>query len=134
MAEILSAEWMNQLKDEWNADPEVKDALAKINFSSVICCGFKDEPNPRGVFIVEKGEAVRAGAWNGEEASWDMRADKSNWLKWTKDPLGMASMGLAVTMGKLKFAKGDFKAMLKDPSMAGPFVKSFGLMAKIGGE
>ena len=36
------------------------------------------------------------------------------------------------TTGKLKFVKGDYKAMLKDPRMAGPFVKSFGLMQRIG--
>jgi len=43
-------------------------------------------------------------------------------------------MGMAVTMGKLKFATGDFGAMIKNPKMAVPFVKSFGLMSKIGGE
>jgi hypothetical protein len=46
----------------------------------------------------------------------------------------MASMGMAVTMGKLKFVKGDFSAMIKDPRMATPFVKSFALMGAIGGE
>ena len=45
-----------------------------------------------------------------------------------------ASMGMAVTMGKLKFEKGDFGAMIKDPRMATPFVKSFALMGAIGGE
>ena len=60
MAELFSDEWMTQLKDAWNADPEVKDKLAEINFSSVITCGFKGEDNPRGVFVVENGECVRA--------------------------------------------------------------------------
>jgi len=46
----------------------------------------------------------------------------------------MASMGMAVTMGKLKFETGDFAAMIKDPRMATPFVKSFSLMGAIGGE
>jgi putative sterol carrier protein len=134
MAELFSEEWMNQLKDAWNADPEVKDKLAEINFSSVITCGFKGEDDPRGVFVVENGECVRAGAWNAEEPNWDMRADRKDWLKWIDKPLGMTSMGMAYASGKLKFYKGDFKAMIKDPRMAGPFVKSFGLMSKIGGE
>ncbi len=43
----------------------------------------------------------------------------------------MTSIGLAVATGKLKFVKGDFGAMIKNPSMAGPFVKSFALMAQI---
>jgi hypothetical protein len=34
-------------------------------------------------------------------------------------------------MGKLKFVKGDFAAMIKNPSMAGPFIKSFSLMSEI---
>ncbi|MGD2083598.1 MAG: SCP2 sterol-binding domain-containing protein [Chromatiales bacterium] len=134
MAELFSEQWMSQLKDAWNADPEVKDKLAEIDFSSVITCGYKGEDDPRGVFVVEKGECVRAGAWQGEQPNWDMRADRKDWLKWIDKPLGMTSMGMAYASGKLKFFKGDFKAMIKDPRMAGPFVKSFGLMSKIGGE
>ncbi|BBP47074.1 hypothetical protein THMIRHAS_24470 [Thiosulfatimonas sediminis] len=132
MAELFSDDWMNQLKDAWNADPEVKDALAKINFCSTISCGFKSDDNPTGVFVVENGECTRAGNWNGETSDWDMRADEDNWQKWMKKPLGMTSMGMAVATGKLKFAKGDFGSMIKNPSMAGPFIKSFALMSKIG--
>ena len=134
MSELFSEEWMNSLKDLWNNDPEVKDKLAEIGFNSVIACGYKDDNDPRGVFVVENGEATRAGAWNGEDADWDMRASDENWAKWTKKPLGMTSMGIAFTTGKLKFKKGDFKAMIKDPRMAGPFVKSFALMSDIGAE
>jgi putative sterol carrier protein len=134
MAELFSDEWMNQLKDAWNAEPEVKDKLADIGFNSVITCGFKDEDKPRGVFVVENGECVRAGDFGGEDADWDMRASRADWMKWVEKGIGMAGMGTAFAMGKLKFLKGDFKAMIKDPRMAGPFVKSFGLMQKIGAE
>lgn len=82
--------------------------------------------------MVENGECVRAGSWNGEAADWDMRADADNRGNWLKKPLGMTSMGMAVTTGELKFNKGDFGAMIKNPSMAGPFVKSFALMSQIG--
>ena len=134
MATLFSSEWMNQLKDEWNNEPEVSGALTKIGFSAVITCGYKDDDKPLGVFIVENGICTSAGDYNGETANWDMRADKENWLKWVAKPLTMMSMGMAFTTGKLKFPTGDFKAMIKDPGMAVPFVKSFGLMAKIGGE
>jgi hypothetical protein len=134
MAELFSEEWMNQLKDAWNAEPEVKDKLAEIGFSSVIACGFKGEKDPRGVFVVENGECVRAGSYGGETLNWDMRADRKDWMKWVEKGLGMTGMGMAFTTGKLKFLAGDFKAMIKDPRMAGPFVKSFGLMQKIGAE
>ncbi len=131
MAELFSEEWWQKLREAWNNEPEVSGKLAEINFSSVICAGFKDEENPRGVFVVENGQCVRAGAWNGEEPDWDMRASRKDWEKWMKKPLGMAGMGMAFSTGKLKFNKGDFKSMIKDPRMAGPFVKSFGLMSQI---
>ena len=134
MAQLFSDEWMNQLKDAWNAEPEVRDRLAEIGFNSVITCGFKDEDQPRGVFVVENGECVRAGDYANEDPDWDMRASRDDWMKWVEKGLGMAGMGTAFAMGKLKFKKGDFEAMIKDPRMAGPFVKSFGLMQKIGAQ
>ncbi len=134
MAQLFSEDWMKQLQGAWNSDPEVKDKLAEINFNSTIVCGFKSDDTPTGVFVVENGECVRAGSWDGESADWDMRADRDNWMKWMKKPLGMTSMGMAVATGKLKFNEGDFKAMIKNPSMAGPFIKSFSLMSQIGGE
>lgn len=134
MAELFSSEWMNQLREAWNSEPEVSGKLAEIGFDSVITCGFKDEDKPRGVFVVEKGICTRAGDFGGEDADWDMRASRDDWMKWVEKGIGMAGMGTAFAMGKLKFNKGDFKAMIKDPRMAGPFVKSFGLMQKIGAD
>lgn len=134
MSALFSDEWMKQLMDAWNAEPEVKDKLAEIGFNSVICCGFKDEEDPRGVFVVENGVCVRAGAWNGEAADWDMRADMSDWLKWVKKGIGMMGLGTAYATGKLKFKEGDYVSMIKDPRMAGPFVKSFGLMQQVGAD
>ena len=134
MSALFSDEWMKQLMDAWNGDPDVKDKLAEINFNSVICCGFKNEEDPRGVFVVEKGECVRAGDWNGETADWDMRADLNDWLKWVKKGIGMMGLGTAYATGKLKFKVGDYGAMIKDPRMAGPFVKSFGLMKQVGAD
>lgn len=136
MAQLFSADWMNELKDAWNDEPEVRDKLAEINFNSVIYCGFKNEDDPRGVFVVENGVCVRAGAWAKSDppANWDMRADLKDWLKWVEGGIGMAGMGIAFATGKLKFKVGDYKAILKDPRMANPFVKSFGLMQVIGAD
>lgn len=131
MAELFSDEWMKALKDAWNAEPEVKDKLAEIGFNSIIACGFKGEDQPRGVFVVENGECVRAGDYDGTAPDWDMRADPDNWKKWARDGIGITGLGTAFAMGKLKFLTGDFKGMIKDPRMAGPFVKSFALMGKI---
>ncbi len=134
MPALFSDEWMKKLMDAWNAEPDVKDKLADIGFNSVICCGFKNEENPRGVFVVENGVCVRAGSWNGEKADWDMRADMDDWLKWVKKGIGMMGLGTAYATGKLKFKAGDYMAMIKDPRMAGPFVRSFGLMQQVGAD
>ncbi|WPL16699.1 Putative sterol carrier protein [Thiorhodovibrio winogradskyi] len=134
MAQLFSADWMNQLKDAWNAEPEVSQKLAEINFSSTIACGFKDEENPRGVFVVENGICTQAGDWNGQTPDWDMRAEMKDWLKWVEKGIGMMGLGTAYATGKLKFKVGDYGAMIKDPRMAGPFVKSFGLMQQVGAD
>ncbi|TXH68056.1 MAG: SCP-2 sterol transfer family protein [Thiothrix sp.] len=131
MPELFSADWMNELREQWNKEPEVSAKLAEIDFNSIITCGFKDEEQPRGVFVVEKGVCTRAGAYSGEKPDWDMRAERKDWLKWVEKGLGLTGMGLAYTTGKLKFKTGDYGAMIKNPKMAGPFVKSFGLMQKI---
>jgi len=132
--ELFSNKWINGLKDLWNKTPEVSDKLAEINFDSTITCGFKDNEKPSCVFVVKNGKAISAGLYNGEEPDWDMRASRENWDKWAKKPLTMSSMGVAVAMGRLKFVKGDFASMIKNPSMAGPFVKSFALMSELSSE
>jgi len=131
MAELFSDEWMKSFMDAWNAEPELADALAEINFNSTIGYGFIGDDQPTGVLVVENGKAVAAGAYNGEELNWDLRAKPANWEKWLKKGIGMAGLGMAYTTGKLKFNIGDYGAMLKDPRMAGPFIKSFTVMGSV---
>ncbi len=69
MADMFSDEWMNSFKDQWNAEPELSDALAKINFNSVIAYGFDGEDTPRGVLTIENGKATNAGPYTGSEDS-----------------------------------------------------------------
>jgi hypothetical protein len=131
MADLFSDEWMKSYMDAWNNEPELSDALAEINFNSVIGYGFPGDDSPTGVMTVENGKVVSAGAYNGEELNWDIRAEKKNWDKWLAKGVGMAGLGMAYTTGKMKFAVGDYGAMLKDPRMAGPFIKSFSVMGTV---
>ena len=131
MAELFSDEWMKSYMDAWNNEPELSDALAEISFNSVIGYGFPGNDAPTGVMTVENGKVVSAGAYNGEELNWDIRAEKKNWDKWLAKGVGMAGLGMAYTTGKMKFAVGDYGAMLKDPRMAGPFIKSFSVMGTV---
>jgi hypothetical protein len=130
MADLFSDDWMKSYMKQWNAEPELAEKLAAIQFNSVIGYGFDGDDEPRGVLVVENGHAVNAGPYQGEELNWDLRATSENWGKWMKKPPGMMGLGIAYTSRKLKFNVGDYSAMVKDPRMAGPFIKSFGVMGR----
>lgn len=123
--------WMNGFKEQWNSDPGLYEALGKIDFNSVIGYGIKGEDKARGFIAVENGTVTDAGEFDGRELNWDLRADEKNWNKWFQKEIGMTGLGLAYTTGKLKFATGDYKAMISDPRMAGPFIKSFSAMGRV---
>jgi len=130
MAELFSDEWMKSFMEQWNAEPELSDALAQIGFNSVIGYGFPDGDKPVGVISIENGKAVAAGGYNGETLSWDLRATPDQWQKWMSKPPGMMGLGTAFATGKIKFKVGDYSGMVKDPRMAGPFIKSFSVMGR----
>lgn len=128
---MFEQDWMNKFQDAWNSDPGLADALQQINFNSIIAYGYTDEAQPTGVITIENGRAVSAGAYNSETVNWDLRASRENWRKWLHKPPGIMELGIAYTTGKLKFLVGDFGAIIKDPRMAGPFIKSFAAMKNI---
>lgn len=131
MGTVFSSEWMSGFKSAWNAEPELSGALAKIGFASVIGYGVPNEQNPRGVVVIQNGQCVEAGPFNGQALNWDLRASEDTWTKWLSSPPGMMGLGAAYTTGKIKFLVGDYAAMIKDPRMAGPFIKSFQVMSKV---
>ena len=131
MSELFSEAWMQAYMQEWNNEPDLSEALAKISFDSVIAYGFAGLEEPTGVLVVEKGKVVQAGSYGNEALNWDLRATPENWQKWIDGGLGMAGLGMAYMGGKLKFKVGDYSAMIKDPRMAGPFVKSFTVMGRV---
>lgn len=128
---MFNEEWMNKFQTAWNNEPGLADSLHNIHFNSVIAYGFDTDEQPSGVIRVEDGNVISAGPYDGEEVNWDLRASSDNWEKWSKKPPGMMGLGMAYTTGKLKFLVGDYGAMVKDPRMAGPFIKSFAVMGKI---
>ena len=131
MADLFSADWMQGYLTAWNADPAIAAELEKIGFSSTIGYGFAGHGTPAGVIVVENGTAVSAGAYDGQALNWDLRADKALWEKWLAKPPGMMGLGMAYTTKKLQFVVGDYAAMIKDPRMAGPFMKSFAAMGQV---
>ncbi len=131
MAELFSETWMNDFVSHWNAEPELSDALASIGFNSVIGYGFDGDPDPKGVLTVENGKATKGEAYSGQTMNWDIRASEDQWRKWMSKPPGMMGLGMAFTSRKMKFAVGDYSAMIKDPRMAGPFIKIFSVMGRV---
>ena len=128
---LFDADWMAAFGEAWNNEPELSGALAEIGFNSVIGYGFPGDDAPQGVITVENGMVTSAGAYNGEELNWDIRAKEDQWNKWIAKPPGMTGLGMAFTTGKMKFIVGDYGAMVKDPRLAGPFIKSFSVMAQV---
>jgi hypothetical protein len=130
MAELFSEQWVKSFMTKWNEEPDLSDALAEINFNSVIAYGFDGEDDPRVYLKVENGKGTEAGVYTGQVVNWDLRASFDQWLKWVEKPPGMMGLGMAYTSRKLKFKVGDYGAMVKDPRMAGPFIKSFSVMGR----
>ena len=131
MAALFSDDWMVDFGNAWNDEKELGDVLAKIGFNSIIGYGFDGEEKARGFIKVENGYVVEAGAYDGQILNWDLRASPADWEKWCVNGIGMMALGLAYTSGKLKFKVGDYGAMIKNPAMAGPFIKSFAAMGTV---
>lgn len=117
--------------DIWNADVEITSMLRKAGFSSVVAFGYHDEDAPRFVMTIENGSVVSVDSRPHEEINWDLRADSEFWLGLISKPPGLMKLGIAYTSRKLRFNKGDYATMVKDPSLAGAFVKCFALMGKV---
>ena len=131
MADLFSPEWMKTFGELWNADAEIVNGLAKIHFNSVSGYGFEDQDKPIGILVVQEGKVVFAGAYDSQSLNWDLRADRHHWQKWTTRGLDMLGLSMAYMSRKLQFRVGDYTAMIKDPRMAGPFIKSFAVMSKV---
>ena len=131
MSELFSNEWMKSFQEKWNAEPELSGALGLINFNSLISYGFLEEDAPRGYINVENGIVKASGGFEDQKMNWDVRASRDTWVAWMEKPPGMMKLGMAFTSGKMQFKVGDYTAMVKDPRMAGPFIKSFTIMGTV---
>ncbi len=128
---LFSADWMRAFAAAWNSEPALKGELERIGFTSNFAYGLMGEDEPRGVLVVADGAAVGGGSFDGQPLDWDLRAAETTWRDWLARPPGMLVLGAAYTSGKLKILAGDYAAMVKDPRMAGPFVKSFQVMGRV---
>jgi len=130
MPDLFSLEWADKYKDIWNSSEGIAKELSEIGFNSVVAFGVVGEEEPRCVLTISNGQVVHVGPHNGEAINWDLRASDEYWGHLLEKPPGLMKLGLAYTSRKLKFNKGDYASMVKNPSLSAAFVKSFALMNK----
>lgn len=128
MPELFSKDWMESFQQRWNSDPEIKDVLSELGFNAVIGYGYSNDPSPSAMVRIEQGKIVYAGDYQGQQLTWDLRAEPDQWQQWMDKPPNMIALGIAFSTGKIVFETGDYSSMMKEPRFAGPFVKSFEAM------
>jgi len=131
MADLFSTEWAQAFKDAWNADEEITASLQRAGFNSVVAFGLPEEDEPSFVMTIQNGFVSSINVAAADEIKWDIRATTDNWLSLIVKPPGLMRLGIAYTSRKLRFKKGDYATMIRDPSLASAFVKSFALMGKV---
>lgn len=131
MAELFSTEWADAYMNAWNSDQEITSTLSRASFNSIVAFGYPDSKEPEFIMKIQLGKITSVNEVPAEDADWDIRATADNWLSLIVKPPGLMKLGIAYTSRKLRFAKGDYATMIKDPGLASAFVKSFGLMGKV---
>ncbi|MBT8118586.1 MAG: SCP-2 sterol transfer family protein [Gammaproteobacteria bacterium] len=131
MADLFSDEWAQAYKDAWNSDDEITGSLARAGFNSVVAFGLQGDSDPAFVMSIQNGMISAVNNSSIDDVKWDIRANKDDWMSLIVKPPGLMKLGIAYTSRKLRFIKGDYATMIKDPSLAGAFVKSFALMGKV---
>jgi len=131
MSAMFSDAWMKDLQKLWNDEVHVYGPLQKAGFSANIAYGFKDEEQPRGVIVIENGKVTHAGDYGGEQLDWDLRAAPASWQQWQQNGFGLARLGIAVTRKILEFRVGNYRQMIRNPSLSAPFLEHFNLMMQI---
>ncbi|MCW9012759.1 MAG: SCP-2 sterol transfer family protein [Gammaproteobacteria bacterium] len=130
MSELFSNDWAQKYREIWNSAEGIADELSQSGFNSVVAFGIDGEEDPRCVLTISNGQVLSAGPPRGEAVKWDLRASAEEWSKLLEKPPGLMKLGLAYTSRKLKFKKGDYAVMIKDPGLSAAFVKCFALMGK----
>ena len=131
MADLFSNEWAQAFKNAWNADEEITTSLQRVGFDSVVAFGLPADEVPAFIMTIQNGLVSSINTATIDEIKWDIRATKDNWLSLIVKPPGLMKLGIAYTSRKLRFTKGDYATMIRDPSLASAFVKSFALMGKV---
>lgn len=128
MEDLFSEAWARRFTNKWNNNTEIVEQLAAANFDSVIAFGYLDHPTPEVLIEITQGRITntrRCEADNSQAPEWDLRAKPEQWEKWRGNGPGITGLGVAVTSRQLQFVAGDYRRMIRQPLLAGPFLKFF---------
>lgn len=131
MSNLFNETWMQEFATLWNNDQEIADILAQKNFTANIGYGLIGDTHPTGILIIVEGKVEEAGLYEGQSLDWDLRADLEDWTNWLEERLNMAQLGFVVADKKLQFRSGNHKKILRTPSLATVFLRSFELMNQV---
>lgn len=130
--EFFTQAWVEGFAKKWNADTEMVQPLAEVGFSGVIAFGYPNSATPSVLLEVVNGKVAHAGLVNKvaqlPEIAWDLRATPEQWLMWRTNPITLSNLGVAVQNGQLSFKAGDYRKMIRTPSLASPFLRFFKIL------
>lgn len=128
MEDLFSEAWAKRFSGKWNGNAEMVNQLAAANFDSVVAFGYLDHPVPEVVLKITQGRITHTQRYEPDTsplADWDLRAKPEQWEKWRGNGPGITGLGVAVASRQLQFVAGDYRKMIRQPLLAGPFLKFF---------
>ncbi len=131
MENLFSEDWAARFTKKWNSNNEIVGQLAAADFDAIIAFGYIDDATPKIFIHIHHGRITAANLYAQEPgtlADWDLRAKSEQWLKWRGNGPGITGLGVAVASRQLQFVKGDYRRMIRQPLLAGPFLKFFAFM------
>ncbi len=128
MEDLFSEEWAKRFSRKWNNNTEMVEQLAAANFDSVVALGYPNHSMPEVVLEITQGRITNTRCMelnNCPDTDWDLRAEPEQWEKWRGNGPGITGLGVAVASRQLQFIAGDYRRMIRQPLLAGPFLKFF---------
>jgi len=131
MSELFSDQWALKLAQAWNSDPEILVDLEVADFNGDVAFGLKGRRLPECVLSVRHGKVEHAGRYDGQRVDWELRASPDDWNLWLDEGFGLKRLGFAVATGRLVFEVGNYRRMVRNPSLARSFLRVFDLMSTV---
>ncbi|HET9113997.1 MAG TPA: hypothetical protein VFN66_09025 [Burkholderiales bacterium] len=130
MEVLFSEGWTKRFTNKWN-NSEVVPQLAAANFNSLIAFGYIGNEHPEVVMDIQNGRIMIAEQYDAARyraLDWDLRAEPEQWMKWRGNGPGIGGLGVAIANQQLQFRAGDYRKMIRQPLLAGPFLKFFAFL------